>query len=1207
MHRWIVAFLVACFIGCGSEEHQPATPNVQSSLSDEPATDIAIPRHQFEQLTAKHTGVEIEHRIEPDHPERRLYHSGFVCGGVAIGDIDADGLPDLYFSSGPKANRLYRNLGDCRFEDITATAGVGAESRWSTGTVMVDIDNDHDLDIYVCNYDAPNLLYINNGRGQFVEEARKWNLDIVDACLTATFHDYDRDGDLDVYLLNNRYYRKGGRPRRPPIDIRGDVPVMKPEYEKFYTISQKSSGSFSVDDYGRPDRFLRNNGNSFEDVTAEAGIQGNGFGLSATWWDYDHDGWPDLYVCNDFNAPDRLYRNNGDGTFRDALAEVVPHTPWFSMGSDAGDINNDGLVDFFCVDMSARTHYGQKTTMGAMNAARLAEVAGPPPQYMRNALYLNTGFGRCMEIAYLAGLADTDWSWAAKLADLNHDGHLDVFITNGMVRSFNDSDIPFETSMLIGKSRWDLYRHLPPRPEQNLVFANRGNLTFTDESEAWGLNLVGMSYGAALADLDDDQDLDLVVINVNQPVSIYRNHVPRHDGLTIALRGDESNSYGMGARVELETTSSRQVRYMNPLSGYLGSSQPIVHFGLDGEVPERVIVHWPSGGKQVFAWNKQHHLVISEASSAVDAQGVRPERWFEGSVVDAYRHQEADFDDFKQQPLLPNRLSRLGPATAVSDFDSDGDEDIFAGGPAGQPGTFLVNDGQGNYLARTSPALVADAASEDLGVLFLDIDGDDDEDLYVVSGGVEVGSKGELVDRLYLNEDGQFQRTHDLAPNVSISGSVVAANDFDRDGDLDLFVGGRVVQGQYPLSPGSRLLKNEGGRLVDATQSLAPNLLATGMVSGGLWSDIDSDGWDDLILVGEWHPVRVFHNREGKLVERTESTETDSIMGWFNGISGRDLDGDQDIDFVVSNFGLNTKYHASTDHPALLYYGDFENRGRMRLVEAEYENNTLFPIRGKSCSTHAMPFLSKSFTTYREFATADLQSLYSQDCLDTAHRFSATELQSGVLVNEGNFKFRFQPLPRLAQVAPGFGMVVTEVNGDGYPDIYLVQNFHGPQPETGNMDGGVSLLLIGNREGDFVPAWPQQSGLVVPGDATSVVTTDANGDGAEDFFVGVNQGSPHCFLRRYPEEIPIVRMRLVGPAGNRRGVGSRITLQLKDGTTQTAEVYAGSGYLSQSSSALTFGLGSSQVDQVFIDWPDGNRSQHIGVDGESSYTLRYSD
>ena len=482
---------------------------------------VASDAARFERLNPDQTGVDFANRIDTSHPLKRLYYSGFACGGAAIGDIDGDGRPDLYLVSGPAENRLYRQVDNFKFEDITERAGVGGGTAWGAGAAMADVDNDGDLDIYVCNHDGPNSLYINDGKGRFTEEAQERGLDVRDASLMPTFCDYDKDGDLDVFLLTNRFYREGGRPKQPPTALKDGVPYILPEYAKYYGIVKTGPDTYKVDTVGRADRLLRNHGDgTFTDVTEESGIAGAGHGLAATWWDYDDDGWPDLYVGNDFDDPDHLWHNNGDGTFTDVIRQAVPHTSWFSMGADVADINNDGRLDYLTVDMSATTHYKQKTTMGAMGTKAKFLQTAEPRQYMRNAMLLNTGTTRFMEIAELAGLADSDWSWSVKMVDLDNDGWVDVHLTNGIPRDFGNSDMPLSLEARIGRTEWDHFENTAPRKEQNLAFRNTGRLRFEDVSRSWGLDHVGVSYAAAHGDLDGDGDLDLVVVNLDEPVSI---------------------------------------------------------------------------------------------------------------------------------------------------------------------------------------------------------------------------------------------------------------------------------------------------------------------------------------------------------------------------------------------------------------------------------------------------------------------------------------------------------------------------------------------------------------------------------------------------------------------------------------------------------------------------------------------------------------
>ena len=1193
----------------------PALPRPGEMVAQPLAQRSAAGPTRFVRLSADETGIDFTNRVDPEHPMRRLYHSGFVCGGVAVGDVDGDGLPDIFLGGAAQPDRLYRQVGDLRFQDVTTAAGILDDGSWGTGATMVDIDNDGDLDIYVCNYDAPNQLYVNQGSGRFVECARDWRLDIIESSMMVMMGDYDRDGDLDLYLLTNRFYRPRGRPRKPPVAFDKDgVPYVRPAYERFYALREISPGRFGIDDYGRPDYLFRNNGDgTFSDVTAEAGIRGHGYGLSATWWDYNEDGWPDIFVCNDFDDPDYLYRNNGDGTFTDQLLETIPHTSWFSMGSDVGDVNNDGLFDFITVDMSATSHYKQKTTMGVMNAEELAAVAGPPPQYMRNALFINSGAGRFWEAAYLAGVADTDWSWAAKFADFDNDGWIDLFVSNGMIRSFNDSDTPFDQSMMIGRTKWDIYKNAPPRPEQNLAFRNDGNLGFQDVSSKWGLDHVGMSYGTALSDLDRDGDLDLIVVNVGEPLGIYRNAGDSGHQLVIHLRGTKSNRFGLGALVRVRTAARRQMRQMNPMTGYLSCNEPLVHFGLGAhDTVDELTIDWPSGLQQTLRDVQANQLLVvcePEAGAAKTAETTALATFFQPSdALATVAHEERAYDDFARQPLLPNQLSQLGPGMAWGDVDGDGDADLFLAGAAGAAGKLAINQGHGRFEVFDGEPFTADAECEDMGVLFADFDADEDVDLYVVSGGVECEPGDEVLqDRLYLNDgQGQFQRAAaDTLPRAHDSGGPICAADFDRDGDLDLFVGGRSIPGKYPLSPHSRLLENRAGRFLDVTDQRAPELAKTGLVTSSLWTDINDDGWSDLVVTHEWGPVKTFVNVDGRLVDRTAESGIADLTGWWNGLDACDVDGDGDIDLVATNFGLNTKYHASHKHPALLYYGDFEKNGRMRLVEAEFEDETLFPIRGKSCSTRAMPFLGGKFTTYRDFALADLQQLYSDECLDAAHRFAATTLESAVMLNDGTGHYEHRPLPRLAQIAPGFGVQFTEVNGDAHPDLYVLQNFYGPQVETGRMDGGLSLLMTGNGDGSFTAIGPGESGFLVPLDAKSLTSADIDGDNWPDFALGINDSAVRTFARGKEFVYSLFTVGLWGLPGNPTAVGARVTIRLSDGSAQTDEVRAGGGYLSQSSPTLLFGCHGARVVAIEVRWPDGLSSRHEGVADQQHYQLRH--
>ena len=1098
-----------------------------------------------------------------------------------------------------------------RFAEIALPPSVASADGWTAGVAAADVDVDDDVDIYVCRYDAPNQLLINDGRANFRDHAAEFGVDTIDASLMAAFMDYDRDGDLDMYLLTYRYYRDGGRPNAPPWKMVDGRPKILSEYDRFYAVTETSPGQFGVEEYGRSDYLYRNRGDgTFEDVTQQAGVAGYGHGLSCSWWDYDDDGWPDLYVCNDFDDPDCLYRNRGDGTFENVLAKCVPHTSWSSMGSDFGDINNDGWFDYLSADMSGTDHYKQKTTMGAMNAEKIRKVAGPPPQVMRNALLINSGTGRFWEAAYLAGLADSNWSWAVRLFDLDNDGRLDAFISNGSTRSFNDSDVTIKPEMLVGRTHWDLYRQHSERREQNLAFRNVAPFEFTDVSHEWGLDHVSMSYAVASGDLDRDGDIDLVVANLEEPLSVYQNNVaPDNSGMMVHLRGTSSNRFGIGAKLTLKIDGLIQVRQLSPMTGFLASNEAAVHFTIskrsltgDGE-PAQLLIEWPSGVSQwVKDFDGKSRLVVVEQETGREGDervvqsssepAFRSEPWLSAAV-----HRERPFDDFEHQPLLPNKLSQLGPGMAWGDIDGDDDDDLFLGGAAGQAGQLWIqqNHAAGQFVRASVPAFDEDAECEDMGALFFDVDSDGDLDLYVVSGGVEVGtSDPRMQDRLYINDGGAWVTDREaLDIGQPQSGSVVCAADFDRDSDLDLFVGGRVIPGQYPMSPVSAILVNQSGRLVNKNEELAPDLSRTGLVTCALWSDVDSDGWVDLLVGHEWGPFKLFRNRQGRLVDGTAESGLSEMTGWWNSISGCDIDADGDIDYCVGNFGLNTKYHASSDHPATLFYGDFENAGHMHLIEAEFEGNRLLPLRGRSCSTRAMPFLSEKFSSYHEFAIAELDQLYTEECLERAMRFEARVLESGVLLNDGKGRFQFRAFPRLAQISPVFGIVTGSLVAGRGTDVYVTHNFFHPQIETGRMDGGLSLMQRNEGGGRLTPVPPIESGIEVAGDARGAAIVDLNRDGWPDVVVAQNDGPLLAFASQGNRSAPKpLIVQLQGLPGNTEAVGSRATVEYADGGQQTAEVYAGAGYLTQEPSKLWFAGASNGSVSLRVRWPNGAETAH---------------
>lgn len=1162
----------------------------------------------FSELASKDTGIDFRNDWKAPAAYESARTLSFAGGGVAMGDYDGDGLTDVYLSRPFQGGKLFRNLGKLRFEDVTDSVGIGNQKRhfWEAGCTWADIDNDGDLDLSVCAFHGANRLFLNN-KGTFREMAAEAGLNHVGASVIMAFSDYDCDGDLDAYLLTNRAfsptnaYDVGNSEVAKKIfpqllkDQTGNPTAMPEHLKEVFDLRWNADRQIhTLIRAGQHDRLYRNDGSAteggvpkFTDVTEEAGLKDNGMGLSATWWDYDDDGYPDLYVANDYFGADRLYHNEGNGTFKDVSETALPHTPWYSMGTNVADINNDGLLDFMGTDMSGTNHFLQKVGMGDMSKNAWFLDSAQPRQYMRNAVYINTGTDRFMEAAHMTGLANSDWTWAVKFGDLDNDGHTDVFIANGMTGDLFNSDTLIE-------QRKDPSL-ISVRPEvkrdANLAFRNLGDLKFSNVGAEWGLNKEAVSFGAALGDLDNDGDQDLIVNQFEGEALVYQNNTS-NNSIRIRLKGTQSNRWGIDAKVRIETSAGIQTRLLTLSKGFYSSDDPVLHFGL-GKVKkvDRLTIDWPSGIVQQLTDLQAGQLHIITEAKTSSAKPYRDRRadskeplYRKSSSLDHFAHTELAFDDYERQPLLPAKLSQLGPGHAWGDIDSDGDDDIFLGGSKGAAGRLYVRNADG-FAISNSAVFDKDSASEDMAPVFFDADGDGDLDLYVVSGGVECEpGDAALQDRLYVNDGiGNYRRRRDALPEAKHSGSVVCAADYDHDDDIDLFVGGRVIPGRYPETPSSQLLENDGKGTFTAA---APSALReTGLVTSALWSDVNGDGWVDLLVTHEWGPVTLWVNTKGVLGQAIPISES----GWWNSIAGTDLDGDGDIDFVLGNFGLNTKYHVSTEHPALLYYGDLENTGRPHIIEAGFEDSVLYPMRGRSCSSGAMPTLAKRFPTFKSFAIASLEKVYDGHRLAQAQKLQATTLESGILVNvteNGRVPaFRWKPLPRIAQIAPVFGLSFTEINGDGFPDIVLAQNFYGPQRETGHMDGGVGLVLLGDGRTNFAPVWPDKSGIAISGDAMSLSTNDLNSDGLPDLLIGINAAKPVTYEHSQATTHNTLCLRLPSTALP----GTRVTVHMKDGKRQTAESHTGGGYLSQSAPLLFFGLGdrgTEAVKDIAIKFPN---------------------
>ncbi|GAB5559206.1 MAG: VCBS repeat-containing protein [Synoicihabitans sp.] len=1158
---------------------------------------------QGAKLFRERSGAETGIVTRNDYADPRMWgdrYQEFALGGmgtgVAIADYDNDGWPDIFIVSKTENSRLFRNLGNWKFEDVTESAGLivnpaiesggglfgGGEEAppeaWKQGASFADVDNDGWLDLYVCRWGEPNWLFMNQGDGTFREEAVARGLALVDASGVGAFADYDRDGWLDVYVQTNMLN------------------------------ATASPG-------GQPDHLFRNNGDgTFTDVSADAGIGGNNLAHSTTWWDYNHDGWPDIYIANDFAPADYLYRNNQDGTFTNVIHDVVPTMPYSSMGADQGDINNDGLIDFLVTDMATTSH--EKDQRGMASARELSrEDSDSPtlaPQTLRNTMFVNTPAHRMLEVANMAGIHATDWTWSVRFEDLDNDGLVDLHVTNGMNREYQNADL--RDRIILAENSTVRLRTMKDSPrlnEANLAYRNEGDLRFTEVGAEWGLDKVGISFGVAMADLDRDGDLDIVHSNYGESATILENQSQTGNFVQIALRGTESNRFGVGARVTIETESGKQVRDLVLTRGYLSTSEPVLHFGVgEDEQVERVTVQWPSGILNHFgALEVNRRLVVIENGEewqrSNDESGPSPQF----TVVTEEKglnfvSKEGPFRENTRQPLVPMRFDRLGPALAVGDLNGDGREDMIMGGTTETPARIIAATSSGKFASASLGKLTQHAVLNDGPILIFEADGDGDADVLVTrtTDALPEGDT-EYQPLLLLNsgKGGLSRAPEGTLPNMPASVGALAAADFDRDGDLDIFVGARVKPGAYPEAPRSYLLLNQGGDFTDGIEAISAKLASVGLVTSALWSDVDQDGWIDLLVATEWGHVHAFRNESGvTLSDKTEGWGFAAAgTGWWSSLAAGDFNRDGRMDYVAGNLGLNTPYTASPEEPAVLFYGDFRGRGRgtKRIIEAHYENGRLLPRRTSKAIGAVVPTVRRQFRRNDDFAKATLEEIVGEEKLAAAQRFEATEFRSGVFLSQPDGGFVFSPLPREAQIAPLQGMVVQDFNEDGIEDIYALQNSFAPIPVVGRFDGGLGMLAYG-RKGGLFDVSPQ---LTLSGDTKSLVQIDLDGGGLLDLVGTKNNGSSFATLNHFDDmkstamggKLRYLLVQLSGALTNPNAVGARLTLQLSNDETLIREVTAGGGYFSQNSSRVGFAWGMQiYPSKLTINWPDGTSSEH---------------
>lgn len=1043
-----------------------------------------------------------------------LYENLYTGGGVAIGDVNNDKLPDIYFSSTLGSNKLYLNQGNFRFKDITEEAGVNGGAGIKTGVSMVDINNDGMLDIFVNKSgfkDAgrrKKILYINNGNGTFSDRAAEYGLDDASFTIQSYFFDFDNDGDKDVFFVNH------------PDDFSKSmtIPVTMVNGKMIYS---EDTGTVYVSD-----RLMENRAGKFVDVTKKAGLIDRGFGLSASIADINGDGWPDIYVANDFNKPDFLYINNRNGSFTNRLTDYIKHTSFSAMGSDINDINNDGLEDIYVVDMAVEDPVRQKQLFAVnqnYDKFHLMVKYGLYYQYPRNSLQLNNADGTFSEIANYAGVAETEWSWAPLITDFDNDGWKDIYVTNGIKRDITDWDYKvfildsvmrtMNTGKSVDLNAW--LQSIPIVPTKNYFYRNNGTLKFDNYSDKWCDAPASFSSGAAYADLDNDGDLDLVVNNIDGPAFVFKNNTRENAPASshyLRFRfykspGTFDEIYGVTVKLTDEK-GQIQLQHYHPQRGFISSMEHALHFGTGTKtmIP-KVEVLFP-GQKSLVLNNVNTDQELTVFELDAKAPGVTPVTNKGISFKDISREprfrfaqNENDFIDFKREPLIPYKCSRKGPYYTKADVNADGLEDIFIGGAAGFEATLMMQNANGSFTEKKQAAFGADKNAEDMYSLFFDADGDGDTDLYVVSGGAEFAAGSNLYqDRLYINDGkGNFSRSAKALPAEGFNGSCVAALDFDGDGDQDLFVGGHVLPGVFPKADRSMLLQNNKGIFTDVTNTYAKELLNPGIVNQAVWADVNGDGKPELSISGEWMPLKIFSYQGGSftktrntvhitgMARQDSAIDMDAFSGWWYNMKAEDIDEDGDIDFVMGNRGLNCSIKGNINNPCTIYAKDFDGNGSYDAVLGYYIQGKCYPLYSRDQLMDQMPAMRKKFIRYRDYSGKTLDDIFTEQEKRGMDIYKTNFFESGILVNEGNNRFRFIAFPEKAQLSTINDLVIDDLNSDGVKDILVCGNSTDAAVMVGNIDAAGALLLKGTGNGNFEAVSANESRLTVRGEVRKIV------------------------------------------------------------------------------------------------------------------------
>ncbi|MFS4456065.1 VCBS repeat-containing protein [Maribacter sp. 2304DJ31-5] len=1082
-------------------------------------TEKSGPSPLFENLNSDITNIHFINKItENELTNSFIYEYVYNGAGVAVGDIDNDGLDDIYFTSNLSSNALYLNKGNLKFEDITKNSNTKGKRGWTTGVNMVDINSDGLLDIYICKsgpYEKRSLLenelYINKGFNSsgiphFEESARSYGLNDASYSIQSAFLDFDLDGDLDMYLMNHNPKSFGA----------GGTETVSPLGDKFYV----------------------NENGKYVNRTAEVGIYSNAisYGLGIGISDLNMDGWPDIYISNDYDERDYLYINQKNGTFKEVIKKATNHISNFSMGNDIADFDNDGFMDIMTLDMVSEDNYGMKTSMASMNPEKFRRNVekGRHFQYMYNGLqkhstYIDsTGIPFFSDVAQITGVSNTDWSWGPLLADFDNDGLKDIFITNGIKKDFRNKDF-FAEMKLFRKENSDaltnkkkinsLVAKTPKRPHKNYFYKNEGGLNFTNRSMEWfPKNYATFSNGAAYSDLDNDGDLDLVINNVDEEAMILQNNSDTFSSNFISLQfnGPTNNSKGIGAKVIVHYDDEIQVFENYMVRGYQSSIPPKIHIGLgEKSKVDSLIVHWPDGKAQKIIDPKINRSITVDYNEETYPKGKTHESqkklFIPTNKPLGIAHRENYFDDYGVQLLLPHKMSQFGPALAVGDVNGDKKEDIYFGQSTGETSIIYIQKSNGEFIEHQS--FEEDAIYEDVNAKFFDFDNDGDLDLFVTSGGNEFDpNSSNYADRLYENKGGKYKKRMDLLPkDLNISSSIIRTIDFDNDGYMDVFVGGRHKPHDYPTPQTSYLLKNEKGIFKDITKTSAPELIDLGLVTDARWTDFDSDGDMDISVVGEWMAPTFFENNDNTF-KKIVSKPLDSLTGWYFSITPLDIDEDGDDDYLLGNLGENYKYKASKDEPFEVYYSDFDDNGKKDLVLGYYNFGELFPVRGRECSSQQMPSIKKITPTYDQFGKSTLMDIYGVGKLKNALHLSSYNFKSGILKNNGNGNFDFMGFPDIAQISSINDILLQDLNKDGLKDLIIAGNIFVSEIETPRNDAGYGMVLLNKGMGEFSYLNAEKSGLFLPNDVKVLTTITIN-------------GNPHILVGNNNDRLGIFKIR----------------------------------------------------------------------------------